>query len=250
MNNFNSSPVIVGGVGGSGTRTIVDILLKMNYFMGGNLNESNDYMELSHLFPRLRKLIHIHGTKLNKEIIEHIFCQLDNVQESIFHDIENPQLFKGWGWKVPPNFYILEHINNYFPHVKYIHVIRHGLDMAFSSNQNQLANWGFYFDINTKELLAPQASLKYWIEANKFAISIGGNFLQERFYLLNFDRLCEDPEEVVSDLCRFLECDDIEAKTLIGNINKPSSMGRYKHQDIDIFSKEDTEAVKKLGFFI
>ncbi len=48
-------PVVIGGVGGSGTRLIAQILKDLGYFMGNDLNEANDNL----LFPLLFKRIEI-----------------------------------------------------------------------------------------------------------------------------------------------------------------------------------------------
>lgn len=55
--------------------------------------------------------------------------------------------------------------------MKYIHVLRHGLDMAFSNNIQQLKNWGLKFNIKlsgeeTESQIAVK-QLDYWIESTK-----------------------------------------------------------------------------------
>jgi hypothetical protein len=45
---------------------------------------------------------------------------------------------QGLRFKVPGCHFILPYLAKTFLGFKYIHVIRHGVDMAFSSNQNQL----------------------------------------------------------------------------------------------------------------
>lgn len=250
MMNLVCPPTFVGGVGGSGTRVVTDILIKMGIFMGDNLNPSNDYMELANLLPKLRKLMHVHGTKPTPEIKDFVHSRIQEMRQSITSAMQPQFQYKGWGWKVPPNFFILEYLNAHFPDLKYIHVIRHGLDMAFSSNRNQLFNWGFYFDINTKEQSLPIASLRYWIKANKFAIHIGKKLLPKRFFLLYFDNLCIEPKVKVKELSNFLKIKDFDLDALIGLVNVPNSLGRYKREDISIFNDDDIKEVTKLGFAI
>lgn len=45
MMNIVCPPTFVGGVGGSGTRVVTDILIKMGTFMGDKLKLSNDYKD-------------------------------------------------------------------------------------------------------------------------------------------------------------------------------------------------------------
>ena len=65
----------------------------------------------------------------------------------------------GWGWKLPETYLFLPYVKAVFPKVKYIHVIRHGLDMAYSRNQHQFWAWGAYFGIR------PQRSVKLFPKA-------------------------------------------------------------------------------------
>jgi RNase adaptor protein for sRNA GlmZ degradation len=54
-NKLNSkSPVVVGGVGGSGTRLIADILMELGYYIGSDLNKSLDNLAVTLLFKRPR----------------------------------------------------------------------------------------------------------------------------------------------------------------------------------------------------
>lgn len=217
--------------------------------MGDNLNSAHDYLELARLLPRLRELMAIHGAKTHPEIEAHIHDKLVEIRALIESGMPNPLLYRGWGWKVPPNFFILEHLHDHFAGMRYIHVIRNGLDMAFSQNQNQLSRWGFYFDIDADKMSLPQASLKYWIAANRFAIELGQRLLHSRFHLLSFDELCTEPARVVAELAVFLGIRDMgDLEPLIAGIRRPDSLGRYKSQDIGIFSKADIDAVAGLGF--
>ena len=77
-----------------------------------------------------------------------------------------------WGWKEPNTHLLLPYLVRRFPDMRYIHVVRHGLDMAFSSNQNQLATWGEQFQIPA-DLPPPVRSLRYWIAAQRRARDLG-----------------------------------------------------------------------------
>jgi len=157
----------------------------------------------------------------------------------------------GWGWKEPNTHIYLEYLAKYFDDLKYIHVIRNGLDMAFSRNQSQLFNWGEIFGIslNSSEPL-PKKSLQYWIKANKRAISFGHELLNKRFLIVNFDNLCLNPKGEIALLVDFLEIDikSIKLHELEKLPKKPKSTGRYRDQDLSIFNKEEIEAVIDLGF--
>jgi len=53
MMNIEDSPVIVGGVGGSGTRVIAELLSNFGYYIGNDLNRSMDNLLYTFLFKRV-----------------------------------------------------------------------------------------------------------------------------------------------------------------------------------------------------
>lgn len=45
-------PIVIGGVGGSGTRLIAEIVMDMGFYLGDMLNQSKDLLYFSLLFKR------------------------------------------------------------------------------------------------------------------------------------------------------------------------------------------------------
>ncbi len=260
---FTESPVIVGGVGGSGTRVVTEVMKRAGYFMGDDLNLSNDNMQLAGYFPKFRRLIQNNETlfeKISRTPLKMIRGR-ENFKQTFIHNalskFENNMYSDWahlsrqntlWGWKIPANFVILDILADHFKGIIYIHTIRHGLDMSYSNNQNQLYNWGNYYGVPFQTLPLPKAALNYWIGANKKAIKQARELLNNRFLLLNFDQLCLNPEREIQKLIEFLECTDANIHNLSDIIKIPKTMGRYKDKDLSIFSKDELEEVEKLGF--
>ena len=48
----DAAPVVVGGVGGSGTRVVAQLLIELGFDMGSDLNESLDDLGFTALFKR------------------------------------------------------------------------------------------------------------------------------------------------------------------------------------------------------
>jgi hypothetical protein len=286
-------PVAISGGGGSGTRVVAEILKKVNFYIGSDLNSANDNLWFTFLFKRPKWFIKNSDTKLEifkglslfekamtgslcpqfdefnfmmkaalKMVLnEHTYLREGNKLWPIKRVINmvkaknhNLSGYIGWGWKEPNTHIYIEYLCNHFNNLHYIHVIRHGLDMAYSSNQNQLYNWGKIFGIEVpdSQKLIPRASLNYWIESNKRATTLGKTLLNERFFIVNFDKLCLNPEHEINLLINFLGID-----TKYVNMDElkmlpvlPKSMGRYKNYDITIFSKDEIDAVKKFGFVV
>lgn len=163
----------------------------------------------------------------------------------------NPDKHAGWGWKEPNTHIYLPFLIRAFKDVKYIHVIRNGLDMAFSRNQAQLFNWGPIYGVSTdtKQFPLQKLSLQYWIKANKKAIEVGKS-LGKNFLVVNFDELCLNPQENMNNLLRFIgiEIDEIKFNELKNIIKVPASIGRFRDKNLSIFSEEEIAEVRKLGF--
>lgn len=245
MTDLTNSPVAIGGVGGSGTRVVASILQELGFFLGENLNQSLDNQS----FPSLRKQVWMSelsgAAKLTKT-------------KALIRAFERKELgsklwlednFLGWGWKAPATFYWQQALSQYFLNFRYIHVIRHGLDMAFSKNQNQTIAWSERFNIDVEGLPLPRAALQYWIAANKLAIADGRRYPSD-FLLINFNQLCASPNKIIEELVSFLGIDveSIDIQGLSSLVIPPNTLDRFKKQSLAVFSEKELRAVSDLGF--
>ncbi len=290
-------PIAIGGLGGSGTRVVAEIVKAVGFYLGNDLNPALDNLSFSLLFkrpkwflknnyksnPEISKGIKIFETAMTRgarlKFEDYSFMMKAAMQWSIFGNhfggignsgrgiwpfkrvmrmmrSKNPDLsqFRGWAWKEPNTHIYLDYLSEYFENFKYIHVMRHGLDMAFSRNQVQLYNWGQVFGIDGTNSAAPlpKKALDFWITANERAVAIGKKFSQGNFLAINFDELCRNPGDEVKRLIDFLEIkiDEPKLKNLVQMPQKPKSSGRYQNEDLSIFSQEEIQAVRKFGFFV
>lgn len=295
FNQHKNSPIAIGGLGGSGTRVIAEILKEVGFFLGSDLNLALDNLTFSLLFKRPKwflKSTNGDGSDLAKglAVFEKIMTGSKNLnfedQRFIFRaamdwsifgnhfggignsgrgiwpfkrvlrilSSNNPGFsqFPDWGWKEPNTHIYIEFLEHYFENFKYIHVMRHGLDMAFSRNQVQLYNWGDVLGIagTSSSVLLPQKALKFWIAANERAIAIGQKFCNGKFLAINFDELCRAPGPEVKRIIDFLEVEINHDKLmkLEQMPQKPKTSGRYKNEDLSLFSEQEIQAVEKFGF--
>lgn len=289
-NTIVHTPIAVGGVGGSGTRVVAEILKRVGIYMGSDLNPSNDNLWFTLLLKRPSWFIR-NAEKNESEIYRglSIFEKLMTgrslssgdlafiLQAGVdiamrghdhIHSGRGMWAFKrvfnmlkkrkshfpantAWGWKEPNTHIFIRYLVTHFKQLKYIHVIRHGLDMAYSNNQAQLFNWGRLFGvIPDSSISLPKASLQYWIKANKQAIDLGQRLLGNKFLLLNFDRLCLNPSAEIDRLLDFVEIDkaSVAINNLVALPRMPKSFGRYKGSDMSVFSNNEIEAVREMGF--
>ncbi|MBC8384094.1 MAG: sulfotransferase [Candidatus Cloacimonetes bacterium] len=268
-------PIAIGGVGGSGTRLITEIMIQLGFDMGEDLNISNDNLWFTLLFKRSDILltsdedfqillnVFLNGMRNNREFSDREIAFINNLaaDDRSQHSAEwlkeraktllsrrNNEHSKYWGWKEPNTHIILDRLKKYLPAMRYIHVIRNGLDMAHSPNQNQLNLWGASF-IGSKFDITPYFSLKYWCRVHRRILEIA-QAMNSQFYLLNFDKLCLEPENSLRDFLEFLHLDIPQSQ--IDEISKivriPETLGRFKKSGLKIFDPEDVSYAKKLGF--
>jgi hypothetical protein len=157
-----------------------------------------------------------------------------------------------WGWKEPNTHIYLEYLAAYFNNIKYIHTIRHGLDMAFSENQQQLYNWGPTLGLELPKSRSdePATSLKYWLKSNRRVMEIGEKLGDQKFLVVNFDRLCLSPKSEIQKILSFLNIKRAaENLATVYRIPKiPKSLGRYRAQNISQFDPTDLSELNDLGF--
>lgn len=274
------SPIAIGAVGGSGTRVIAQILSQAGVYLGQDLNGANDNLWFTFFLKRPEWMAHfpdatqitralslfarasttgLHGTLTppDTQLIRQIQRELARSPremgvaperaEYIMNSTRAPLSRGGlWGWKEPNTHIFLPQMAQAFPRMKYIHVIRNGFDMAFSGNTQQARNWSG--KITGTPLpdgpISPDELLTYWIAANQQALMHGRALLGDRFHVVNYEDLCDAPKDTLGQLFDFLGL-PCPLPHMVAAI-KPSSQGRHKQRDLQIFSDHQRYAANAL----
>jgi len=283
------SPVVIGGMGGSGTRVVAEIVSALGWHLGDDLNEPGDALGFTLLFkhphwwgerraartvgalqllaraqrglrsraPRDVVLAVTAAARLMASGHNHLgegrgFWPLARAWRLLRPPTGPTGGHPRWGWKEPNSHLFLEPIAAAFPELRYIHLLRHGVDMALSANQQQLLRWGPQLGIAlpSRPEDLPRASLRYWVEANRRAFGVGAKLGPERFLALRFEDLCYRPREEVPRIAAFLgqELSELELERLSSIPNPPASIGRHRQCDRRAFRAEDLEALEELGY--
>lgn len=270
----------MGGVGGSGTRLIASILIDLGFSFGADLNAAHDNLWFTLLFKRqelwpladhdqeLKGLLEIFLGQTSKELAmnseqrllirqlatnprpKHEVAWLQERSHSLLQGLkEEPAKDQRWGWKEPNTHIFLPFLLEEIPDFKYIHVMRHGVDMAFSRNQNQLEFWGRQMLGWQPDLVSPVDSLKYWCLAHQRVTDLMAPY-QHRFLLLNYDAFCAAPGTHLDRLLAFLEVEPERGQLddLLGKNLTPRSLGRRHQHDLSVFDPVDLAYVQSLGF--
>lgn len=265
-----SAPTVIGGLGGSGTRVFADILRSSGCHIGGNLNGALDYLTFTVLGnrpgagpPSQEAMLRV-GHLLRRETLRpsDVGALLFAAFRPGHHDgrrkrwryaigalrDQGPAVGGNWGFKEPNSARVLTELVSAYPDMRYIHVLRHGLDMALSQNINQLRAWGPSMGItwSGESHDLPNAQLNFWLEATRQTHTTGKRLLGERYLLVRYDDMVEDARKTSAQVAEFLRfAGDFD--TLIPGISVEGSAGRWKSR-ADIFSDTDCEAVAAWGF--
>lgn len=249
-------PVWIGGVGGSGTRVIAQLFSQLGFSSG----DFTDVKTRDNIFwPPFKELLLSPAAKSNSRelIVANAFAVFEQLMNNSKDVIASPR--NNWYSKVPVSFLMLPELAQYFPRMRYIHLVRNGLDMVFSKNILQAQNWGFYFGVVPNPIkykghgYSEEDLLDYWIRANEFAIRNGQECLGDRFMLLSFEAVCQDPETYVAKLLKFINepVMDETVSALASLIKQPSSVNRYKDHDYKhLFTNEQIDTVRQYGYEI
>jgi hypothetical protein len=264
--------VAIGGLGGSGTRVVAEILQRAGFYMGPAHNDALDCLLFTLLFQRAEWVqtfpsaadiqstarIFIAAMKggLESQIpaIGRLPTGVNEQQILAMRAAQPPRLetYTGIAWKEPNTHIFLPQLADEFPRLKYIHVIRNGLDMALSHNRNQLRNWGKFIGILPKEdEPTERTQLRFWIAANQRVVEFGRTQMKNRFLLLNYDALCEDFVPEASRLVAFLGIDRLlDQHPDLARLIAPRSRNRSLDAAPHLFSEEERASVRAFGFSV
>lgn len=175
-------PLVIGGLGGSGTRLVAEMAQELGFFLGSDLNHARDNLWFTLLFKRPRwyadAMAHRpQEVRTGFRVLERAMSARGGVDAAGWRFLgravrdavlgrhgqtraftpgwplaQSARLARAvafpmprggpWGWKEPNSHVFLRPLAEHWPGLRFIYVNRHGLDMAFSRNQAQLHLWG------------------------------------------------------------------------------------------------------------
>ncbi len=278
MTSDQSRCVGIGGVGGSGTRVGATLLQMLGYYIGDDLNEAQDNLWFTLLFKR--RSIVLEGNEEFRDLVALFFARMNG--ESNFTSgqrerimqlarsprIQHPQDWlalrarsfldakssrgegEPWGWKEPNTHIVIDRIFERLPDLRYIHFVRHPLDMALSGNQNQVQNWGPVV-LDRDIVASPRTSLAYWCAAHRRLQTVAQR-RPDRVLMIDFDALCASPDSHCEQIAGFVGvslAEDVKS-SFRAFCRSPKSAGRHRRVNRRKFDPEDLEYVTALGYAV
>lgn len=240
-------PVVIGAMGGSGTRVLVPILQLAGYWMGRWIcQRTQDSMATRHLlqceFSQLLRTGEAADARLDA-----LFSRLIQGHRQGMADPEG-----AWGWKNPRCMWVIPYLARRYPDMRFIHVIRDGRDMALTSNHNLLEKHGAYLlDDPDCRRDSVRAQFRLWAMGNRKAWDDGRRLLGENYLLLDYDRLCRDPKPELRRIYNLLGVPaDAALIDRASRLVVPSSgVGRWRKSDHPLLHQPESELREALQLF-
>jgi Sulfotransferase family len=156
-----------------------------------------------------------------------------------------------WGWKEPRSIFLLPFFHAQFPKMKFLHVVRDGRDMAYSSNQNQLRKHGrtllSWWHYRLRSL--PEQSLTLWSRINHITADYGETHMGANYLRLRFEDLCLEPGLSIRQIFDFFNLSGDIEKIAAEEIIPPNSLGRWKaQQNHQRFSGLEKDTLERFGY--
>jgi len=236
------SPIIVGGSRGSGTRLIRSLLAESNVFMGYDDNDSGDAHVFSLLLQRYINPIlqHTHTldyslSQLSQNLRETLLTEFSTAARH--HAILCPPSAIQWGWKNPRCMFILPVLQEIYPQMRFIHVVRDGYDMAFSSNQRQSQKHYYALFDEARANMTCEDHAKFWARVNTEVLRWTRRELGDRCLTVRLEDMCDQPEKAIQRLLEWAGLPVQNVGTLRSLVKSPQSLGRWRHQDQAVIAK-------------
>jgi hypothetical protein len=145
-----------------------------------------------------------------------------------------------WGWKHPHSYLLLPFLHRMIPNLTFVQVVRDGRDIALSSNQRQLSQYGeLLLGQSSAATSAADRSAAFWSMANCLSADYAETHLGQNYLLLRLEEICADPASALSGLARLLRLSpacysrDNRIPACHGIIAVPTSLGRWRHEPPD-----------------
>jgi len=276
----NHPMVAIGGLGGSGTRLLAATVQAAGIDLGARLNPALDNLWFTVLFKRaawsrenpalpevavavdlfLRAITGgLRGTlrpdegallsRLRADLPPHGTWRCGATASDADTLMDSPAPpgapTRPWGWKEPNTHVFLRPLASRFPGLRYIHVVRGGLDMAFSANTWQARHWGHLYGL-TRAAGAPLPvhQLRYWTAANRAAMEFGAAHMQGRFLVIPYEDYCARPDWHWPRMRDFLGLPATMA--LPDDLVRPTSIGRSQAHELAGFPPDVLSAARDL----
>ena len=227
--HIRNDPLVIGALGGSGTRVVVRIARHGGLFMGSELSSWEDSEPLGEFYDAWLKPYLTQAKDLPPDQKKSTERALRQALDRHLRGLPGPDA--PWGIKVPRTILMLPFWNKIMPDLKFLHLIRNGLDMAFSkAAAYQVTAFGdFVLTPEEQKYIGPQKAIAYWLRMNQETARYGQQNLGSRYLAVRFEDLCADPENNIKKIFDFIDAPDrSQMSAAIAEVAPPATIGRWR----------------------
>jgi hypothetical protein len=230
--NFRNDPVVIAAIGGSGTRVFARIIRHAGLFIGNDLNQQEDsqpFIDFYNIWiPLYIQKLYDHDDGIY-QVLKKDF--LNGVEQHLC-GIDNSNTI--WGIKNPKAIHMIPLWHDVFPDMKFIHVVRNGLDIVYSNNQGQFECYkDLIFNRRTENVYSHSGKILFWSRVNRLASEYGETYLKDRYLRIRFEDLCLQPQTVIKKIFEFLEIyDSNKLANAISEVSYKKTINRWKKRPV------------------
>lgn len=243
-NNSKRSPLIIGGVGGSGTRVFRAIsvvagypMLSAPWIVEKLWKKHHDNLLMMKFFYPKWTGSYLNGSadtrKMRNQCRRLLWCC-------------SPKNFERgrWGWKNPNTIHFLPFWKEIYPDLIYIHVVRDGRDIAFNKRMKYINPYNRSL-FTAEEIALPEhlRKAKFWERCTERVKDWREGIRTDSFFETRFEQLCENTEGEIKRIFDFLKFDASQEQisSAAKLVRIPESLGRWKNAPLN-----EIEEVEKL----
>lgn len=241
-------PLVIGAIGGSGTRVFSRISRHAGVFMGGHLDNQEDSQPVSRFYSEcasdyLAADGHL-AARQRRQLSERLSELLHEHLEGLPHP-DHP-----WGIKNPRSILMLRFWHERFPGMRFLHVVRNGLDMAYSEQQNQIRRHGEAILGAEFNRPGPERAMLWWARVNGAAADYGEATLGGHYTRVRLEDLCANPKRTVRSLFGFIGSKS-PMKGAVREVTTPPSLERWRQRpraEIALLESIGRDELKRFGY--
>ena len=243
--------LLIGGLGGSGTRVVAELAHRAGYFIGTDLNHALDSIDVA--APTRRWLPHYlkqAGRPVSGAAIAAM--RSDFERSFVRHRSAIPAAGAPWAVKYPKTVQLLGWLCEAFPDMSYIHVVRDGRDIAFAANTDQFELFEQYSQADDHfEDEMPVRIAAFWASSVVTAENVGCKYLGNRYLRIRLEDLCSDPLTVTRRMFDWLAADETDVKAAAAQVHTPGSLRRWQRQETKLVAAIEaaiSPALQQFGY--
>jgi Sulfotransferase family len=245
------APLVISGIGGSGTRVFARVLRHAGIHLGTRLNRAEDALEFRHFGRRWvgRYLESERARALSAEETEEMRAELEACvarHRSALDDGAAP-----WGWKQPRSIHFLPLLRSLYPGLRFLHVLRDGRDVAFGKPNPVVWVGDYVLGPDRVEEPIPLRMMRLWAAANSRAADYGERHLGAAYAAVKLEELCAEPQATVERLLRFTLPDRSVrvSDEMLAEVQTPRTIGRWRKRDAELVARIEAAGVDALERF-